>query len=284
LISSDSAVTELLNVLELKALDDNVFIGTNRDIGTPQIYGGQVVAQALQASYQTVTDRWVHSLHAYFLRPGDIQQPVRYEVHRAMDGKSFSNRRVVAIQNDKPILHCGISFHVPEEGVFHSSAMPLVPPPEALEDVASLIANTSLDPMYAKRIAQMAPAVEFRMVDQLTIARRQPLSSATGVWFRLRAAVKECRRLHEVLLAYMSDYHLLAASLRPHGLTFADVRMASLDHGLWWHDVPDLNDWMLYSLDSPHAAGARGYSRGQIFNRSGVLVASVAQEGLIRQR
>jgi len=274
-----------MGILDIEMLEADVYSGRNRDIGTPQIFGGQVVAQALQAAYHTIGgDRWVHSLHAYFLRPGELQKPVRYEVHRAMDGRSFSNRRVLAIQNNKPILHCGVSFQVPEAGLFHSSAMPMVPPPEALVDVASLVSDVLLDPELAARLARMAPAVEFRLPDHMAIAHRKPITAQSSIWFKLRAPVESSRIRQEVLLAYLSDFHLLAASLRPHGLTHADLKMASLDHALWWHDVPNLNDWLLFSLESPHANGGRGYSRGQIYNRAGVLVASVAQEGLIRQR
>ena len=279
-----SAVAELLNVLNLTPVDTDVFSGGNRDIGTPQIFGGQVVAQALQAAYHTVSNRQVHSLHGYFLRPGDIQQPVRYEVQRSMDGASFSNRRVVAIQNNKPILHCGISFQVPEEGLFHSTPMPLVPAPEALVDINDFITDAGLSAQHAERLAKMAPAIEFRSIDGLAIAHRKPLDSRAGVWFKLRAATTLSPIMSDVLLAYLSDYHLLATSLRPHGLTYADLRMASIDHALWWHGRVDINDWLLYSIDSPHASGGRGFSRGTIFNRAGELIASVAQEGLLRRR
>lgn len=283
-MSADEAATlELLNILNLEQIDEHIYCGNNRDIGTPQIFGGQVVAQALHAAYQNLPNRIVHSLHAYFLRPGDIQSPVRYEVQAAMDGKSFSNRRVVAMQHGKTILHCGISFQVPEEGLYHSANMPIVPPPEALQDVKSLVLNSDIDPKSAERFAQMAPAIEFRSIDSLAFAKRQPLSSQAGVWFKLRVKTPLTQVMSDVMLAYLSDYHLLAASLRPHGLTYADVRMASIDHALWWHARADLNDWMLYNLESPHAAGGRGYSRGQIFSRHGQLVASVAQEGLIRK-
>jgi acyl-CoA thioesterase-2 len=278
-------VAELVHLLELERIEENLFRGQSRDIGTRFVFGGQVLGQALAAAQRTVESRHVHSLHAYFLRAGDVEAPIVYEVERNRDGKSFSSRRVVAIQHGQPIFTMAASFQVPEQGLVHQLPMPTVPPPEDLEEPAP-IAPERLAKLPAKLqrwVTKQGP-FEFRHVyprDELKPPKRPPLQH---VWFRLRDRVGDDELLHRALLAYASDFHLLGTATLPHGISYlqGNVQMASLDHAMWFHRPFRADEWLLYSCDSPSSQGARGLSRGQIYDRSGCLVASTAQEGLIR--
>jgi acyl-CoA thioesterase-2 len=280
-------VAELVDLLRLERLEDNLFRGNSRDIGTRFVFGGQVLGQALSAAQQTVdTSRAVHSMHAYFLRAGDNEQPIVYEVERTRDGGSFSARRVVAIQHGLPIFVCTASFHVAEAGAEHQQSMPDVPQPDDLAPPGALSAE-ALDKVPAKlrRWLMRAGPFEFRHVwprDELDPARRPPLQH---VWFRLTGGVGDDPVLHRSLLAYASDFHLIGTATLPHGISYLhpNVQMASLDHALWFHRPFRIDDWLLYSCDSPTAQGARGLARGAMFERGGRLVASTAQEGLIRR-
>ena len=277
--------TDLLALLELEQLEVNLFRGESRDIGSAQVFGGQVLGQALAAASRTVEGRIVHSLHAYFLRRGDFNAPIVYEVDRSRDGHSFSNRRVIAIQHGEQIFNMTASFQVVEEGLEHQIEMPKVPPPDELPDMVEV-----LRPMLAKlpervqRFVEQPRPFEFRMVqavNPLKPGKHEPLRQ---VWFRTCGAVPADQSLHRRLLAYVSDFYLLDTATLPHGMSFFSTKviLASIDHAMWFHRPLRVDDWLLYALDSPSASGARGFGRGSVFSRDGRLVASTAQEGLVR--
>lgn len=276
---------DLIKLLKLERIEDNIFRGDSRDIGSAQVFGGQVLGQALTAAQHTVEERVAHSLHAYFLRRGDMTAPIIYEVDRARDGGSFSNRRVVAIQHGRPIFNLAASFHIVEEGLEHHADMPDVPGPNGLKDLFDVPAEL-LDrvPMKMRRFLTEQRPFEFRPVEAISFTEPVALPPVKHCWIRAVDALPDDLALHQNLLAYVSDYELLGASVLPHGLTFGlgNVIMASLDHGLWFHRRFRVDQWLLYAIDSPNAAGARGFARGQFFSDDGVLVASTAQEGLIR--
>ena len=285
---SHDLVAELVELLQLERLEDNLFRGQSRDIGTRFVFGGQVLGQAMSAAQQTVpTDRQAHSLHGYFLRAGDIDAPIVYSVERARDGHSFSSRRVVAIQHGKPILNCAVSFQVEEKGFEHQISMPEVPAPEDVEPRRRMSDEELAKlPVKLQRWLGGDSPFEFRPVwprDELNPAKRPPYQH---VWFRLTAPVDDSPVLQRALLAYASDFHLVATSTLPHGISYLshNVQMASLDHAMWFHRPFRIDEWLLYTCDSPTAQGARGLARGMIYSRDGRLVASTAQEGLVRLR
>jgi acyl-CoA thioesterase-2 len=285
---TDALVEELVALLRLERLEDNLFRGESRDIGTHYVFGGQVLGQALSAAQQTVdADRAAHSLHAYFLRAGDINKPIVYNVERTRDGNSFSVRRVVAIQHGQPIFNCSVSFQVPESGLEHQMSMPDVPKAEDLPARPQLPPG-ELEKIPAKlqRWLGMRGPFEFRRVyprDELNPGKQPPLQH---VWFRLIDRAPDDVVLHRAMLAYASDFHLIGTTTFPHGISYLqkNVQMASLDHALWFHRPFRADEWLLYSCDSPTAQGARGLARGMIYSADGRLVASTAQEGLIRLR
>ncbi len=272
---------DLITLLHLERIEDNIFRGESRDIGSAQVFGGQVLGQALSAAQHTVDGRVAHSLHAYFLRRGDMGAPIVYEVDRARDGGSFSNRRVVAIQHGRPILNLAASFQNPEQGVEHQASMPDVPGPGACKDILETESDLVQD---------MPEKMRRHMADKRAFEIRPALQdSHTGmprkhIWLRAVDTLPTDLALHQNLLAYASDYELLGVSTIPHNLPFAQgaVIMASLDHALWFHREVRIDQWLLYSIDSPNASGARGLARGQFFDASGELIASTAQEGLMR--
>ncbi len=284
----EAHVRELIDLLQLERLEDNLFRGQSRDIGTPFVFGGQVLGQALSAAQQTVDPaRAAHSLHAYFLRAGDVQAPIVYNVERTRDGGSFSSRRVVAIQHGRPILDGAISFQIEERGLEHQTAMPAVPMPEKLSPLAPIPAEklAALPEKVQRWLGRDLP-IEFREVqpmDRLAPEKRPP---AQYIWFRLAAPIVDTPALHRALLAFASDFNLIGTATLPHGISLAThhMQMASLDHALWFHRPFRMDEWLLYACDSPTAQGARGFARGQVFTRDGRLVASSAQEGLIRLR
>lgn len=283
-------VTELIDLLKLERLEENLFRGQSRDIGTKYVFGGQVLGQALSAAQKTVdSDRHVHSLHAYFLRAGDIEAPIIYDVDRTRDGHSFSVRRVTAIQHGQPIFVFASSFQESETGNEHQLSMPEVPQPEDVEPIQMPAPETmaKLPAKMQRWLSRMGP-FEMRPVyprDELKPPKRPPYQQ---VWFRLVDSIDaqsgDSPELHQSLLAYASDFHLLGTATFPHGISYyqPNVQMASLDHAMWFHRSFRTDDWLLYSLDSPSAQGARGLARGLIYDRSGRLVASTSQEGLIR--
>ena len=281
-----SPVSELIELLSLERLEDNLFRGQSRDIGTKYVFGGQVLGQALSAAQATLEiSRAAHSLHAYFLRAGDIEHPIVYHVDRTRDGGSFSVRRVTAIQHGKVIFFCAASFQEEEAGAEHQLSMPEVPRPEDIEAAPAIPPEklARLPTKVRRWLDRMGP-FEFRHVyprDELNPPKRPPYQQ---VWFRLAEKVGDAPELHRALLAYASDFHLLGTATFPHGISYyqPDVQMASLDHALWFHRDFRADEWMLYSIDSPSAQGARGLARGMVYDRGGRLVASTAQEGLIR--
>lgn len=281
-----SVLEDLIELLKLERIEDNIFRGDSRDLGSPQVFGGQVLGQALSAAQHTVEGRVAHSLHAYFLRRGDVNAPIIYDVDRARDGGSFSNRRVVAIQHGRPILNLAASFQIPEEGLEHQIDMPDVPSPDGLKDLTEVAADV-LDnmPMKLRRFMTDKRPFEFRPVDPVSLDSREKLAPRKHVWIRAVDRLPDDFTLHQNLLAYVSDFELLATSTLPHGLSMTRGRviMASLDHALWFHCKFRMDEWLLYSMDSPNASGARGFARGQLFTRDGKLIASTSQEGLVRR-
>lgn len=283
---SHPVVAELVALLTLERLEDNLFRGQSRDIGTKYVFGGQVLGQALSAAQQTVEDnRVVHSIHAYFLRAGDIEAPIIYHVDRTRDGHSFSVRRVTAIQHGQPIFVFAASFQHDEPGVSHQFHMPEVPMPEDVEPNIAPPADVmeKLPAKMQRWLSRMGP-FEMRPIyprDEVKPPKRPPYQQ---VWLRLIDKVDDAPELHRALLAYASDFYLLGTTTFPHGISYyqPNVQMASLDHAMWFHRPFRVDDWLLYSLDSPTAQNARGLARGQFFTRDGILVASTAQEGLIR--
>lgn len=284
-----SPVSELIDLLSLERLEDNLFRGQSRDIGTRYVFGGQVLGQALSAAQATMDSvdepRSAHSLHAYFLRAGDIEHPIVYLVDRTRDGGSFSVRRVTAIQHGQPILFLAASFQHAEDGAEHQLSMPEVPGPEDIEPAPALSPEQMARlPSKVQRWLSRQGPFEFRHVyprDELNPPKRPPYQQ---VWFRLNEKVGDAPELHRALLAYASDFHLLGTATFPHGISYfqPNVQMASLDHALWFHRPFRADDWLLYSLDSPSAQASRGLARGLVYDRHGRLVASTAQEGLIR--
>jgi len=280
-----AVLADLLKLLELERIEDNIFRGESRDIGSAQVFGGQVVGQALSAAHQTVESRRAHSLHAYFLRRGDVKSPIVYEVDRARDGGSFSVRRVVAIQHGRPIFNLAASFQKPEVGLEHQAAMPDVQGPEGLQDLTAVAPEIlARIPDKMRRYLTDKRPFEFRPVRPMNFTEPEKLAPQKHVWIKAVDKLPADHNLHRILLAYVSDYELLGTSTLPHGLIFArgNVQMASLDHALWFHRQARVDEWLLYSFDSPNAAGARGFARGQFFTADGELVASTAQEGLVR--
>ncbi|MGQ4659819.1 acyl-CoA thioesterase II [Lysobacter sp. F6437] len=279
-------VSELIELLSLERLEDNLFRGQSRDIGTKYVFGGQVVGQALSAAQATLKEaRTAHSLHAYFLKAGDIAAPIVYQVDRTRDGGSFSVRRVTAIQHGQPIFFLAASFQRDEDGAEHQLSMPEVPQPEDIEPGHAVPERVMAElPEKIQRWLSKEGPFEFRHVyprDELKPPKRPPFQQ---VWFRLAERVGDAPELHRALLAYASDFHLLGTATFPHGISYyqPNVQMASLDHALWFHRPFRADDWLLYSIDSPSAQGSRGLARGMVYDRHGKLVASTAQEGLIR--
>lgn len=278
-------LADLLHLLELERIEDNIFRGESRDIGSPQVFGGQVLGQALTAASYTISDRTVHSLHAYFLRAGDVNAPIVYDVDRARDGKTFANRRVVAIQHGRQIFNMTASFQHPEDGLEHEAQMPDVPGPDGLEDQRSTTAAVAEQlPVKLRRYLTHERPFMFRACEPIDLLSPKAAPPVRNVWLKSVDTIGDDPDLHRNLLAYVSDYQLLTTAMLPHAVRFehGNVQLASLDHAMWFHRPFRVDDWMLYSLDSPTATGARGLARGQFFTRDGRHVASTAQEGLIR--
>ncbi len=283
----DQRLADLLTLLELEQLEVNLFRGESRDIGAPQVFGGQVLGQALSAAAATVEARVVHSLHAYFLRRGDCNAPIVYQVDRSLDGHSFTNRRVVAIQHGEPIFNMTASFQVSEAGFDHQIPMPAVPSAESLMDPRGLpAAQLARLPERVRRFFEKPRPFEFRPVQSIDDLKAQRAAPERQIWFRAVGALPDDEMLHRRLLAYVSDFFLLDTATLPHraSLSNPDMVMASIDHALWFHRPLRVDDWLLYAIESPSASGARGFSRASVFARDGRLVASAAQEGLMRER
>ena len=283
----NSAAGRLVALLDLEKLEENLFRGQSPKVGWQRVFGGQVIGQALVAAGRTVEERTAHSLHAYFLRPGDPKTPIIYNVERTRDGKSFTTRRVTAIQHGKPIFDMSASFQISEPGFEHAHEMPDVPAPEKLPsemELKGLFIDKMPDSM--KSYWERERPIELRPVDLSRYVSREKKEAKQNVWFRATGKLSDDLLLHQCVLAYASDFTLLDTALIAHGkyVFDTDLQMASLDHALWFHRSFRADEWLLYSQDSPSAQGARGFCRGSIFTRDGILVASVAQEGLMRPR
>lgn len=281
-----SKLLDLIALLQVERLELNLFRGSSADIGSRNVFGGQVLGQALMAASQTVEGRAVHSLHAYFLRPGDKTAPIVYDVERSRDGTSFTTRRVVAIQHGRPIFNTTVSFQIDEQGADHQDPMPQVPGPEGLATEQELM--RLLDSRLPGGIPEVFlhdRALEFRPVDAVVSLQGQRGEPLYKAWVKASGSLPDDPVLHRAVLAYASDYHLLLAAMQRHGYTFLqkDLHIASLDHAMWFHRPFRADEWLLYAIDSPSASGARGLCRGQFFTRDGSLVASTVQEGLLRK-
>lgn len=301
---------ELIGLLQLESIGMNRFRGHCQDLGFRSLFGGQVLGQALSAAMQTLPghtsaeefpnrgnplpmdgDWWPNSLHAYFLRPGNVTDSIEFEVTPTRDGKSFANRQVVVSQRGKAIMSMICSFHLPESGFEHQADMPDVTGPEGIPSQVAL-ARQWRDgfPERVRHIYTADKPIEMRVIDPVNIFSPDVREPSKHVWIRsddaLQGTSVDTVRHHTTMLAYATDYNLITTSLYPHGVSVwqKDMQVASLDHSIWFHRPFRMDDWLLYSIDSPNAGGGRGFARGQIFNQDGVLVASVAQEGLIRQR
>ncbi|MDO9416602.1 acyl-CoA thioesterase II [Pararhizobium sp.] len=285
---NSSAMETLLATLDLEKLEENLFRGQSPQVGWQRVFGGQVIGQALVAAQRTVDEgRYVHSLHAYFMRPGDPAVPIIYDVDRIRDGSSFATRRVVAIQHGKAIFSLSASFQYDEDGFEHQVPMPEIAGPETLlgeqEIKEKFLAGA---PENVRKYWERPRPIEIRPVSLKHYFSREKLEPAQNVWVRATGPVPDDRHLQAAVLAYLSDMTLLDTSLYAHGTSIFDrnLQVASLDHSMWFHRPFKLDDWILYTQDSPSASGARGMTRGSLFDRSGVLIASVAQEGLIRKK
>lgn len=279
---------KMSSLFELESIEQGLFRGQSWDLGFRALFGGQVLGQALAAAYRTVeAGRSVHSFHTYFLLPGDAKKPVVYDVEVVRDGRSFSARRVKAIQDGRNIFYMTASFQIDEEGMSHQYApMPDVPGPEELDsDITFYEQNFERLSTGMQEALSYHRPIDIRTVDAAHSFKAQQREPYRHVWLKVRDAMSNDLGLHQATLAYASDYHFLSTSLQPHGLAVSDkgLRMATIDHAMWFHQPVNLNDWLLYAMESPFSGNSRGIVRGQIFNQSGELVASTMQEGMMRK-
>lgn len=282
-------VSELLAQTKLEQIEVNIFRGESHDMGSPNIFGGQILAQALDAAMHTVpADRIAHSFHGYFILPGDLTKPIVFEVERIRDGGSFTTRRIVAIQNGKAIFNSSASFQLRQEGLEHQIDIP-----ENVTKPDELIGDRELGEQYAeylpksfKKYLEIPRPIEFRPVEIFDYFKPESLSPFRNVWIKARGKMGDDINEHQKVLAYASDYNLLTTAIRPHQheVTIPKLQLASLDHAMWFHREFRADEWLLYALDSPSASNARGFTRGNFFTQDGKLVASVVQEGLMRKK
>ena len=275
----------LLEAIELEQIEENIFRGESHSIGSKRVFGGQVLSQALDAAIRTVPEeRLAHSMHGYFILPGDVTKPIVFNVDRIRDGGSFTTRRVVAIQNGRAIFNMSASFQLVQPGLDHQIQIPDVTPPEELSNDQEIL-EACIDelPEIYQRILGQRP-IEFRPVDPMGFLKPSEGEPFRHVWLKAKGRLPDSGSIHRRILAYASDYNLLTTALGPHPVSMDQMQMASLDHAMWFHRNFRVDEWLLYSLDSPSASNSRGFTRGNLFNRQGVLVASVVQEGLIRKR
>lgn len=280
-------VSELLSLLDLEQLEVNLFRGASRTVGSPRVFGGQVMAQALSAAMKTVPDdRFVHSFHGYFVLPGDLDIPIIFEVDRIRDGGSFTTRAVKAIQKGAAIFHLTASFQKDQPGFDHQIEMPKVLSHTELVSYDGMAKQFGDQlPKNIKRILSIERPIEFKPVEFLNPFASEKYEPVRNVWLRAKGGMPDDRRQNDLVLAYASDYNLLTTALFPHGkaIDHRNLQIASLDHAMWFHRPFKADEWLLYSIDSPSASGARGFTRGNIFSEDGKLVASVVQEGLMRE-
>lgn len=283
-----SSMQELLAILDLEQLEHNLYRGHSPQVAWQRVFGGQTIAQALVAAQRTVpADRYVHSLHGYFILAGDISVPILYEVERMRDGGHFATRRVTAVQNGRTIFSLEASFQLEEDGLEHQVAMPRdLPSPETLTSQREILEQSPHTPEVVKRFWARERPLELRPVNLEHYTSRDHLPPRQNVWLRTTGPVPPDRAMQTAVLAYLSDMTLLDTSTFAHGraLFDRDIQAASLDHAMWFHRPHPLDGWLLYTQDSPSSSGARGFSRGALFSEDGTLIASVAQEGLIRVR
>lgn len=278
---------DFMKILALERLDENLYQGNSLDIGGVSVFGGQVVSQALVAAAMTVTGRSAHSLHGYFLRPGDMKQPILYAVERIREGRSFATRSIVATQKGRTIFTMAASFQTDEHGFDHQSLMPKVPDPDDLPSINEFRKNlTELDPeVYQIRPVRDLP-IEIKPIQPLNPYSNEAQPRFQKLWFRSLEKLSDDNVLHQCILAYASDLGLLRTAILPHEITFRhkNIQAASIDHAIWFHRNFRADQWLLYVMESPSASGARGIAIGSIFTRDGLLVATVVQEGLMRMR
>lgn len=282
------AEPSLKTLFELEKIDAGLFRGQSWDLGFRALFGGQVLGQALAAAYQTVeSERIAHSFHSYFLLPGDASRPVVYDVENVRDGKSFSARRIKAVQEGRNIFHMTASFQTAETGMTHQYAeLPSVPPPEEVQpDIEFYESNFERISQRMREALSYHRPVDIRTVEAANAYEAKQRPPQRYIWMRSRDLLPNKQWLQQAALAYASDYHFLSTSLQPHGISVTDksLRMATIDHAMWFHRPVNMNEWLLYSMESPFSGGARGIVRGQLFNQQGELVASTMQEGLMRQ-
>ena len=279
-------IEEVLALLDLEKIEENIFRGVSPKDRMQRVFGGQVLGQALVAAGRTVEGRVCHSFHAYFLRAGDPKVPILYEVDRSRDGASFTARRVVAIQHGRQIFNLAASFQVEEKGYEHQFDMPSVPAPETLIDEHTLrLRDIDKLPAEAREWALRPRPIEIRPVEPRSFLDRGKYAPYDNIWIKATGPVPDDVIVQQAVLAYASDMSLLDTSLLPHGVDWhSGIQMASLDHAMWFHHRFRVEDWLLYAQESPSASGARGFNRGAIYSRDGILVASVVQEGLMRPR
>ena len=283
-----SVLDDLSALLKLEVIEQGIYRGQSQDLGFRALFGGQVMGQAVSAAQETIEpSRHVHSLHSYFLRPGNAAMPVVYEVENIRDGKSFSTRRVQAIQNGKAIFYMTASFQLSEQGLEHQDIMPVVPPAEQLASFSDFVNdNQQSIPLSIREKFLAEKPIEIRPVEQYNWLQPKCMAANHRFWIKANGQLPNDLRIHTYMLAYASDFHFLPTALFPHGLSHwqPDLQIATIDHAMWFHRPFRFDDWLLYCIDSPSATGARGFVKGQVFNRQGELVASTAQEGVIRQR
>ena len=283
-----TSVTDLLNILHLDQQDDNTFLGISKTVGSPNVFGGQVLAQALNAAYRTIKNgRVLHSMHSYFLEAGDLEIPIQYQVGIMRDGGSFSVRRVTASQKGKTIFILSASFHKNEKGHEHQIHIKQdVKSPEELMSWSDLLKSYGeLLPERTKTFLEIPRPVEFKPTVINNPLEKKDLPPVLDVWFKLKGDVNDLDlSLSQQILTYISDYNILAVAIQPHASKahWGNLQTASLDHSMWYYRDFDFSDWLLFSLESPNTSNARGFAKGNIFTREGKLVASVAQEGLMR--
>lgn len=280
------ALSELLTLLQLSRQDENTFIGESENLGLPQVYGGQVIGQALSAARYTVdSQRTVHSFHSYFLYPGDPEQPILYDVETLRDGQSFSTRRVKAMQNGRSIFYLTASYQQATEGFEHQNTMPTIPGPEhyaSENEIAAKIAHLLPEPLK-KTFCGERP-IEVRPVTVVNPLNPEKLEPKQYLWIKANGPMPDNQLIHQYLLAYASDWGFLVTALQPHGVSLMTPKfqVATIDHSIWYHRPFKMDDWLLFAIESPTASNGRGLVRGEIYSRDGTLVASAVQEGVMR--
>ncbi|OQY49602.1 MAG: acyl-CoA thioesterase II [Desulfobacteraceae bacterium 4572_89] len=282
-----NVLEELLWLLKLEKIEENIFRGQSQDLGFGNVFGGQVLGQALSAASRTVSPEFhAHSLHGYFMRAGDAAKPIVYTVDCIREGRSFDTRRVVAVQNGQAIFSMAASFHIKEQGYDHQDTMPDIKGPEGIEPEVEMARRLSgqIKPEILEKLLCKKP-IEIRVVNPVNPFEPKAMPPEKYVWFKAIEKIPNDEATHRYMLAYASDFHLVATALYPHGKTFwsSDMQVASLDHSIWFHREFRMDDWLLYVMKSPSACKGRGLNIGSIYTRDGILVASVAQEGLLRR-